>query len=234
MLSSCRRVCCVWVCCVCGYVWCVFTRLPAVRFFLPARFLLPSSVHGDAMRCASSVLFGLGWEVSCNDAHGYITDSFFLSMSPPPPRVYLPLLDLTRSCSGAPVVFYGTFYSSPPLPPFPSLFLPSSPLAPFHIPFLKVRETMTAAVELTADGFLQQINEYECIRDLGTGATAEVWYRVGVEPCPTPPLFFLQSLLCSLPRVRWPRACLCTPEGACHAASDVKVEHPGETTARLR
>eukprot|EP00752_Nemacystus_decipiens_P002991 g2775.t1 len=38
----------------------------------------------------------------------------------------------------------------------------------------QVRETMTAAVELSADGFLQQINEYECIRDLGSGATAEV------------------------------------------------------------
>lgn len=38
----------------------------------------------------------------------------------------------------------------------------------------KVRETMTAAIELSADGFLQQINEYECIRDLGNGATAEV------------------------------------------------------------
>lgn len=33
---------------------------------------------------------------------------------------------------------------------------------------------MTAAIELSADGFLQQINEYECIRDLGVGATAEV------------------------------------------------------------
>ena len=33
---------------------------------------------------------------------------------------------------------------------------------------------MTAAIELSADGFLQQINEYECIRDLGNGATAEV------------------------------------------------------------
>lgn len=38
----------------------------------------------------------------------------------------------------------------------------------------QVRETMTAAIELSADGFLQQINEYECIRDLGSGATAEV------------------------------------------------------------
>lgn len=33
---------------------------------------------------------------------------------------------------------------------------------------------MTAAIELSSDGFLQQINEYECIRDLGAGATAEV------------------------------------------------------------
>ena len=38
----------------------------------------------------------------------------------------------------------------------------------------QVRETMTAAIELSSDGFLQQINEYECIRDLGAGATAEV------------------------------------------------------------
>ncbi|CAM9635459.1 unnamed protein product, partial [Scytosiphon promiscuus] len=38
----------------------------------------------------------------------------------------------------------------------------------------QVRETMTAAIELSADGFLQQINEYECIKDLGAGATAEV------------------------------------------------------------
>ncbi|CAM9913954.1 unnamed protein product [Discosporangium mesarthrocarpum] len=38
----------------------------------------------------------------------------------------------------------------------------------------QVRETEIADVELTADGFLQQINEYECIRDLGVGATAEV------------------------------------------------------------
>lgn len=39
---------------------------------------------------------------------------------------------------------------------------------------------MTAAIELSADGFLQQINEYECIRDLGVGATAEVSYALGI------------------------------------------------------
>ena len=38
----------------------------------------------------------------------------------------------------------------------------------------QVRETVTAAIELSAEGLLQQINEYKCIRDLGVGATAEV------------------------------------------------------------
>lgn len=38
----------------------------------------------------------------------------------------------------------------------------------------QVRETMTAAIEFSADGFLQQINEYECIRDVGFGAMTEV------------------------------------------------------------
>lgn len=38
----------------------------------------------------------------------------------------------------------------------------------------QVRETMTAAIEFSAEGFLQQVNEYECIGDLGFGAMTEV------------------------------------------------------------
>lgn len=162
--------------------------------------------------CVACTPFGVDVGVFVSSSPGYH------ALTGVAPCIYVllsvPFFRITDAC-GAP----------PPTHPPPHAY--THPRSPDPVPFLKVRETMTAAVELTADGFLQQINEYECIRDLGTGATAEVGTAEGrghskaegaqsgrrggterqtggrrVANLPGPPLGVLEADLSALPSVR--------------------------------